>query len=52
MDAGRNHIQSSMTMGWKCRRHPGRVLVVRGRASLWGGQQRYRVKTVPEYHIK
>lgn len=53
MDAERNHVQSSMTTGWKCPSDSARVLGGgRDRASLGGGQERHREEMVPEYCIK
>lgn len=50
MDAGRNHIQSSMTAGWKCRAGSGRA---QGDGeSLGGGQERHRAKIISEKCIK
>lgn len=50
MDAGSNHVQSSMTAGWKCRAGSGRA---RGDGEgLGGGQERHREKIISEKCIK
>lgn len=36
MDAERNHVQSSMTTGWKCPRDSARVLGGGGQGEPWG----------------